>query len=541
MGLAAGQVLQDRYKVVRIIKSGGFGSVYEGIDTKLADSPCAIKEILEEARTGQDGAYVTARFYEEMKALSKLDHPAIPKVRDYLTVDATAYIVMDLIQGRSLLEEVMESQVPLDPELVAQDMIALLDALTYLHNQDPPIIHRDIKPANVLRDRRSGTIKLVDFGLARQVQGPKTQTMVGTLGYSAPEQMMGKAERRSDLYSVGVTMEHLLTGKIPGPQLLKGHKPDLPEVRPGLVEIIDRSTQPRMDDRFSTAQQMSEALKAWLNKSGPIAPPPNPPRQTEMVTASPAHNGADWLSKVGAVAALLAALAIGMVLGRRSEPTPTQAPPPVAAVTPAVAVSAPAPAPVPEVTATMPTLPAPGPAPAPAPAPVVVPVATPSLEPVNPYPAASADKSRLKAYLYDVSQEMNSLRGLDREARDVLVKTSSHQMPLPDASLQVESIMTRLRDSQGRFQRLKAPPRARELEAEINANYANWLSILSEARDVYREVQQAKERAGGRRLPPAFVRQFQEHTRSLVQEIQSAVADLENTRRTLGKLSAEMQ
>lgn len=518
MGLAAGQVLQDRYKVVRIIKSGGFGAVYEGIDTKLADSPCAIKEILEEARTGQDGDYVTARFYEEMKALSKLDHPAIPKVRDYLTVNATAYIVMDLIQGRSLLEEVMESQVPLDAELVAQDMIALLDALTYLHNQEPPIIHRDIKPANVLRDRRSGTIKLVDFGLARQVQGPKTQTMVGTLGYSAPEQMMGKAERRSDLYSVGVTMEHLLTGKIPDPQLLKGHRPDLPNVRPGLVEIIDRSTQPKMDDRFASAQQMSEALKAWLHKSGPL-PAPDSPR-TEVVETRPKGSG---IQAIGAVVALLAAVGLGMALGRRAQPPTrpvTSTPAPISTPSPTAAVLPPPPPPAPVSPPKPPTA---------SPVAVTPPLPAPIASPDDPTASQDPEKTRLKAYLQDVELEVESLHGLGKNILETFARTGLRRIPPKQAAEAMDEYYQRLSESQGRFMALKAPRAARDLRRDINFTYDNWLAIIAEAQTVLKKI---PSRPGRDRRPPTELN-------ALTQRIQQALRDQQSLREKFNRLKAE--
>jgi serine/threonine protein kinase len=275
MSLSPDELLHERYRIVRILKSGGMGSVYEAIDTKLADSPCAVKEIHEAALASRDANYIQTRFYEEMKALVALDHGSIPKVRDYLTEDAKVYIVMELVQGRSLQDEIdqrfeMKEDPPVD--YIVLDMIRLLDTLTYLHQQEPPVIHRDVKPANILRDGRSGMIKLVDFGLARSADGPNTQTVVGTMGYCAPEQLMGKAEPRSDVYAVGVTLMHLLTGVAPEMELFEARKPDLPGLRPGLELIIEKATQIKPADRYTDAAEMSLALQTWLHRPSQVQP-----------------------------------------------------------------------------------------------------------------------------------------------------------------------------------------------------------------------------------------------------------------------------
>lgn len=272
MSLATQDLLHDRYRIVRIIKSGGMGSVYEAVDTKLGHSSCAVKEIHEAARTGKDSEYILGRFEEEMKALAVLEHPSIPRVRDYLAIDSTIFIVMDLVKGRSLDEEIEGRPQP--PERAVQDMLQLLDVLVYLHGQEPPIVHRDIKPANILRDARTGAIKLVDFGLAKAVGGTQTQTVVGTLGYCSPEQMMGKAEERSDLYAVGVTLSQLLTGQQPEMMLFEPRRPVLSaDIRPGLSDIIARATQPHPGERYATAADMAADLRAWLYQGQPSGGP----------------------------------------------------------------------------------------------------------------------------------------------------------------------------------------------------------------------------------------------------------------------------
>ncbi len=169
------------------------GAIYTAKDTKLADSLCAIKEIL------LNTINCELRFCQEMAALARLDHPSIPRVRDFFRLRGKSYLVMDLIQGANPAPKVVRD---------------MLEVLEYLHSHDPPLLYRDIKPANLVRERRGSKIKVIDFGLARTVTPEaQQQTAVGTMGYCAPEQMYGKAEPRSDVFSVGATMLHLLRGQ----------------------------------------------------------------------------------------------------------------------------------------------------------------------------------------------------------------------------------------------------------------------------------------------------------------------------------------
>ncbi len=399
-------MLQERYKIVRHIKKGGMGAVYEARDTKLADSPCAVKEILETARLGQDSQYIEQRFFQEMKALAALDHASIPKVRDYLTVDQVVYIVMDLVQGQSLEEEIEQTMgltgQPLNPEKSVEDILALLDTVDYLHQQQPPILHRDIKPANVLRENRSGRIKLVDFGLARQLDGNSNHTLVGTLGYCAPEQMMGKASFQSDVYSVGVTLHHMLTGKRPETISFDPLHPDVAGLRPGLAAIVEKATQPRPGDRYATCQEMRDDLRSWLHgktqKPVQIAP-------RTIATPSPAAAPASRTPLLAGMAAVTLALAVGLFMGRETAPAapaqPSQTPAaPVAPVAAQPVVPPPAPASAAAYVPPAPPRPQmrpqparhlpPPPAPVPAPAPVPVALPRPEVDQAPAYPTYQA-------------------------------------------------------------------------------------------------------------------------------------------------------
>lgn len=303
MALQTGELLHGRYRIVRAIKQGGMGAVYEAADTKLANSPCAVKEISDEARAGNDCDYIESRFFEEMKALANLDHPCIPRLRDFFRENSVVYLVMDLVRGRNLEEELNQRE-PLDPELVVRDMICLLETLSYLHGQHPPIIHRDVKPANLLRDERTGAIKLVDFGLARELTSAN-HTAVGTLGYCPPEQMMGQAVVGSDLFSVGVTLCQLLTRQPPDLACFEPLRPDLPHLRPGLAEIIEKATHLKPAHRYCSADEMAEALRAWLEGRHPLFR-----RVQEVVEVEPLSKASGG-GKGLAVAAILA-LSLGL-------------------------------------------------------------------------------------------------------------------------------------------------------------------------------------------------------------------------------------
>lgn len=334
MSLAVRERLQDRYEVVRSIKSGGMGAVYEAVDHKLASTPCAIKEVLSSALQGSGGAYVLASFESEMRALAGLEHPNIPRVRDYFEIEGKRYIILDLVQGQGLDDELAEhlrlTNEPMDPAVAAVDMVQVLETLSYLHSCQPPIMHRDIKSANLIRDNRTGRIKLVDFGIARSVETQRVQTQVGTPGFCAPEQMAGRAELRSDLYSVGATLYHLCTGKFPPAFSFEALEMELPG-SPGLVKIVLKATQPKPSDRYANAEEMAQALRAWLRNEGsakidPAVLPPEPVVTPihPLATAPMPPNSQNGLW-VAVLAMLLVALGLlySDYSSRFGNPTPT--------------------------------------------------------------------------------------------------------------------------------------------------------------------------------------------------------------------------
>lgn len=355
MALTVGEKLQERYQVVRNIKSGGMGSVYEAVDHKLASTPCAIKEVLASALEGRDAAYVLQSFESEMKALASLEHPNIPRVRDYFEIEGRRYIVLDLVHGQTLEEELAHhlhlTQSPMDPAVAAVDMVQVLETLAYLHDRQPAVIHRDIKSANLIRDSRTNRIKVVDFGIARSVETQSVQTQVGTPGFCAPEQMAGRAECRSDLYSVGATLYHLCTGRLPPAFTFEALDLELPDY-PGLVKIVLKATQLKPQDRYASADEMAGALKTWLRNEGsskidptqiPVGPRPENTRINPLATTPmPPNQSATW-----ALVLVMLVAAGGLLLSDYKKRFGSQPAPPARPVSRKVN-SHPSPAPKPE-------------------------------------------------------------------------------------------------------------------------------------------------------------------------------------------------
>ena len=236
-GLDPGTRLRDRYEIVSLIGQGGMGAVYKAADLRLPGRLCAVKEIwLPAGMSAEALSQAREQFLREASTLARLDHPNLPKVSDYFTLvpamdgpasPATSrdYLVMDYVPGQDLHQIVQEARREgqfLDQRAVLDWMAQLCAALSYLHDQDPPVIHRDVKPANV-KLTPDGRIKLVDFGLVKPLdpQDPKTLTGlrgIGSLPYTPIEQYageLGHTDTRSDLYGLGATVYHLLTGRPP--------------------------------------------------------------------------------------------------------------------------------------------------------------------------------------------------------------------------------------------------------------------------------------------------------------------------------------
>jgi serine/threonine protein kinase len=223
--LRAGECLHERYQIIAPIGQGGMGCVYQAEDQRLTGRLCAIKEVQEDpALSPEMRQQAHEQFYREASTLARLDYPNLPKVSDFFSEGDRDYLVMDFVPGRDLktiLDQARQNGEFLPEAEVLKWALQLADALIYLHQQDPPIIHRDIKPSN-LRLTPGGVLKLVDFGLVKLVApDERTVTVVqglGTAHYIPLEQYgddTGGTDARTDLYSLGATLYHLLTNEPP--------------------------------------------------------------------------------------------------------------------------------------------------------------------------------------------------------------------------------------------------------------------------------------------------------------------------------------
>jgi serine/threonine protein kinase len=224
--LEPGTVLRRRYEIIAPVGQGGMGAVYRAEDLRLEGRICAIKEVCPDPDAAPEAlAQAQEQFHREASVLARLDHPNLPKVSDMFVERRREYLVMDFVGGwdlRQLVEEKRRLGEFLLEERVLRWADQLCDALEYLHGQDPPVLHRDIKPANI-KLTPSGLLKLVDFGLVKLLAADDSSTVTvlqgrGTVAYTPLEQYggdTGHTDVRSDIYSLGATLYHLLTNQPP--------------------------------------------------------------------------------------------------------------------------------------------------------------------------------------------------------------------------------------------------------------------------------------------------------------------------------------
>ena len=267
-------ILQGRYRIVRQLGQGGMGAVYEAIDQRL-DTTVALKETLFADER------LRRQFEREARLLARLHHPALPRVSDHFSEGDGQFLVMQFIPGDDLAEKMTRKRGPFPSDQVLTWADQLLDALDYLHTQDPQIVHRDIKPQNLKLTPR-GQIILLDFGLAKGQAGDisRVTTSASIFGYTpnyAPlEQIQGLGtDSRSDLYSLGATLYHLMTGIKPPDALsraaaLVNGQPDPlelasvanPAVPPDVDIFLSKAMAQNRDQRYSSADDMRKALHA---------------------------------------------------------------------------------------------------------------------------------------------------------------------------------------------------------------------------------------------------------------------------------------
>ena len=286
--LALGTVLRSRYKIVELVGQGGMGAVYRAEDLRLEGRQCAVKEVQLETEAGF-AAQSREQFQREASVLARLDHPNLPKVSDYFSEGSRDYLVMDFVAGRNLKEIMDEARRQgrfLEEKQVRAWADQLCDALEYLHSQDPPILHRDVKPANIRLTpstgsgrRPGGTLKLVDFGLVKLLAPDDSRTITilqgrGTIQYTPLEQYggdTGHTDVRSDIYSLGATLYHLLTNHPPADVKQRFLKPDSlpsprslnPRLSPRIERAILRALEMHPDERPASVAEFRAELHSF--------------------------------------------------------------------------------------------------------------------------------------------------------------------------------------------------------------------------------------------------------------------------------------
>ncbi|HEX8639212.1 MAG TPA: protein kinase, partial [Pyrinomonadaceae bacterium] len=276
--LDEGTILNGRYEIIRKIGGGGMGAVYLASDNNLGGVLRAVKEMVQSYIEDSQQEKAINDFKRESMILSTLDHSAIPTIYDYFYDESESrfYLVMKYISGGDLAARLRAApEGRIDEKTVTEWAIQIADVLDYLHNRPTTIVYRDLKPANVMVDGNSGRAMLIDFGIARSVnKEEKGVTAVGTMGYAPPELFSGNVEPRSDIYSLGSTMFHLLTGADPqsNPLLIfdfqKNPRPRQinPSLSDQMEKILMRAVEYNAHARFASAGEMRKTLEDHLEK-----------------------------------------------------------------------------------------------------------------------------------------------------------------------------------------------------------------------------------------------------------------------------------
>ncbi|HAV76579.1 MAG TPA: serine/threonine protein kinase [Anaerolineae bacterium] len=275
------EVLRGRYKIRERIGKGGMGSIYLADDIRLKGRQCALKEVEYDHALPEDiRDEAREQFLREATVLARLDHPNLPKVSDIFSSGPRDYLVMDYVPGqdlRSLLLEARRNKRHLPEKEVLTWAEQIANALSFLHSQEPPIVHRDIKPSN-LKLMPQGLIKLVDFGLVK-ILAPEEVTITiiqgqGTALYTPLEQYGGSdvhTDIRSDIYSFGATLYHLLTNESPADARKRFLTPEslapLREINSTLTQRTERAVMWAMsmhpDERPHTVDDFKQALLGY--------------------------------------------------------------------------------------------------------------------------------------------------------------------------------------------------------------------------------------------------------------------------------------
>ena len=288
--LALQSLLNNQYLVLKLLGQGGMGSVYLAQDQGVFNRLCVVKEMLPYFTTPEERQQAEQNFEREARLLASLRNPRIPQVYAYFIENGHYYLVMEWVEGENLEDRLASQRRPLSEPDVLDYAIQLANILVYTAKQNPPVIHRDIKPANIIVGD-DGQVKLVDFGIAKATmssgQSSKVSMPLGTQGFAPPEQYSGQVEPRTDVYALGATLHHLLTGRDPRNEapfqfppvrsLVPGLSPELeklladmlqldPTLRPTAVEL-----RTRLDALLTPQAVGGSQFQPFVFRAGTIA------------------------------------------------------------------------------------------------------------------------------------------------------------------------------------------------------------------------------------------------------------------------------
>lgn len=263
--MRVGSVVDGKYEILKMIGQGGMSTIYLAMDMHL-NKQWAIKAIKRKVNRNYNEINMHS-LLAEANLMKRLDHPSLPRIVDIINDGETIYIVMDYIEGEPL-DKVLLRYGAQPQEIVIEWALQLCDILQYLHFQTPPIVYRDMKPSNIML-KPEGNLKVIDFGIAREYKEQNLEDTIslGTKGYAAPEQFGGKGQTdgRTDIYGLGVTLYHLVTGQNPcePPYELCPIRQTNPALSGGLERIIKKCTQPNPEDRYQNCAELIYALEHY--------------------------------------------------------------------------------------------------------------------------------------------------------------------------------------------------------------------------------------------------------------------------------------
>lgn len=353
--LAIGQTLRNRYRIDRLLGQGGMGAVYLAQDTQQAGRWVAIKEMIPDPHASPSAfAQARSQFQREAQVLMALQHPNLPQVYEHFSEGGNEYLVMQFIQGRNLLDIAAADWGQgrsLGQSRVLGWAMQIMDALEYLHSQRPyPVLHRDIKPQNIILTP-GGRLYLVDFGLVKLLDSSNPQTMTALLGlgtpeYAPPEQYAtggAHTDAYSDVYALGATIYHLLTGQAPPTATDRLLPPSLakplaaprqlnPAVSPSVERALVKALELEPAERFASVGEMRRALLATPASAGGASPP-----MSSSKTAAWLPSRVRDLPRAAIIGAgiVVAGMAVALAMALNGAPTPPQLASDLPAATPA--------------------------------------------------------------------------------------------------------------------------------------------------------------------------------------------------------------